>query len=71
MSTEIMSPAHLADLKGRAERRFKRIDQLPKATREVIHEFGWRAVKVFVDLGITDPRTISRAIREIRDARRD
>ncbi len=63
---EIMSPEHLADLKGRCERRFAVIDNLPKEVREVVHEYGWDAVKLLRDLGVTKAAQLRHIIKAIR-----
>lgn len=64
-----MSDEHLADVKGRCERRFEVIDELPPAVRRLVHEYSWRSVKAILDLGVKDARKIEHIIREVRGIR--
>lgn len=62
-----MSPEHLADIKGRCERRFEVIDSLPKATRLIVHEYGWKAVKTLLEVGVTEPAKIKHVLHLLID----
>lgn len=65
----VMSDEHLADLKGRAERRFAVIDDLPRETRELVHEYGWAPIKALMELGVKKPAMLRHYILTIRGER--
>lgn len=66
---ELMSDAHLSEIKRRAEDRFRVIDNLSPEVRAIVHEYGWAAVKCLMDLGVTTPLRLRHAIKTIRGER--
>jgi hypothetical protein len=46
----------------RQKRKMARIDDLPSATRAVVHDFGWQTVKTFMDCGVNDAKVMRRLI---------
>lgn len=53
-------------VKERAEKRFRVIDNLPREVRELVHEYGWEAVKLLMELGAKSPGQMRHIIKTIR-----
>jgi len=47
--------------------RFREIDSLSPAHRELIHEYGWNIVKNFLTLGVREPRHIRHLVETVLD----
>lgn len=47
--------------------RFREIDSLSPALRELVHEYGWNIVKSFLTLGVREPRHIRHLVETVLD----
>lgn len=55
-----------AEVKRRAERTMANLDAQPYPIRALAHEYGWLAVSVLLQLGVSKPTAIEHAITTIR-----
>lgn len=60
-----LSEAALAKIR----RRMVKIDGMPEPIRLLIHEYGYAAVSVFLELGVKAPKHIEELIQQVRFGR--